>query len=493
MATSPRERVGVNPSRGRYVPVPESDRPIYGPVSVPKRTPRHETTANSSTVEKEAQKAWSFESPKEVLGATQPGKDWAMAALHPCGEDAPQNIGIPDTITAAVVTPNYRSDYEISYDNTMFESPPTEAGTWSAQVISLPVPELAYVYRIRNDEENVWSNWRAVRTPGFTNPSTRGIEGVTMKTIGYAKHRIVAKGITFELNASDLNNQGRVISGQLESLVERHTGVLSQTEVAGGAPNIIEVGGFPYTQDVFAVPDTEGYLVLACPRAYEAEAKCGAYVVHKFDSPLVGYDFQLTGSDNIEDLDVTQSAGAATITPYLGVGSSLRMMAIDDPSAAISGHAVEWVTDSQLAHVTADQSFLQLGRSFAEFVPFVSPAASVLTSVTFFLGMPGANSTTTLAPTIRVKSRLFLECFSNGSPSVAPFVRPSPLRDMLAVDMVVGTMQTFDDAYPASYNGFGDILGSIWNGVQQVAGVITTGVKIAGDVAGALGPVLSFL
>lgn len=431
---------------------------LAGPVTVRQR--RDRTTLRQPVIGNRREAALEglafHERVRAVLGNSQDGKDWAMAALHPCGAEAPMSVGLPDTITAPVVTPNYRGEYEIAWDATMFETVPSAPNAWSVQIVVPPIPEIAFIYRLRDDDTGVWSKWAVRRQPGMQFQSgtwSTQYVGPTLSKFGYSKSRIVGRGTTFELNAAALNNQGRVISGQL-GFANRVRDV--------GAPSLkaptAASSDWPCTEVEMTVPNSEQYLVSNCPRVYQEEAIKGAYVVQKFDGPLIGYQFKDTGSTQMYE-----SAAVSNVAPETWMVASYMALRVgDDLQDNTASYGVFTDDDSMAGHANSvlPASYLSLQNVH----PYVSLPSDMETSVTYFVGMTlGQN----LAPTIRVKTRVFLECLSKGSAAVSPFVHPSPMRDMVAIDNVVSIMQHYDDAYPACYNGMGDIMRIIISWLPQ--------------------------
>jgi len=412
--------------------------------------------------------------PQAYLGQTQDGRDWAMAALHPCGPEAPMNIGLPDTVSCAVTTPHYRGEFEIAFDVSQFATPPdpTLVRSWGVEILTPSIPEIACMYRLHDETHNVWSRWRVLRTPGFELPSGNGAwtdatQGATLRSSGYNRYRIVAKGETFSLNASDLNNQGRVISGQLNLVFETE----DLTVAALNAPGLELKGGVVSQRIEYKVPATEQYLVATCPRVYQAEAKNGCYVIHKFDTPLLGYDFSMTG-----DFQSYGIAAASGVNPLIqGPSSFLDIYVGDDPE---DGVYAEFDNTSYSGYVG---DFGYAGITDRGTHPFVSIPSGMLTGCTFFVGLPIITGAPT--PTIRLKTKLYLECLAANGAAVAPFSHPAPLRDMVAIDRVVGIMQQYDDAYPECYNDFGDIMGTIWDGIKTIGGHILNGARILTGIA----------
>jgi hypothetical protein len=409
-------------------------------------------------------------SPSSELGTTKDGQDWAMAALHPCGPEAPMNVGLPDTVSCAVTTPHYRGEFEIPWDTSLFSTAPDTAKQWSVQVVTPPIPEIALMWRLHDDTNDVWSRWRVARTPGFELPSgvyNGSTVGKTLRGAGYNKYRIVAKGETFCLNANDFNNQGRVIAGQLELETETDIVTIAAPNTTGSELQ----GGNSVERVLLKVPNTPQYLVATCPRAFQAQAKEGCYMVHKFDTPLLGYDFTRTG-DN-------QSYGYEAITgvaPAInGPESFLSLYTGDDPNT----NALAAFDDASYAHYNGYFGYSNITDRNSH--PWVSAPSGVLTGVTFFTGL--ALDGVASVPSIRVKTRLYLECLATSGAAVAPFSHPAPLRDMVAIDRVVGVMQCYDDGYPESYNDFGDILGSIWDGIKTIGSTVLNGARILTGIA----------
>lgn len=388
------------------------------------------------------------------LGKTQDGCDWAMAALHPCGVSAPMQVGMPDTITAPVATPNYRGEFEIAWDPSMFDDTPSSPMSWGTQIVIPPIPEIAYLYRLRDETNSVWSNWRVVRQAGMGLPTGSygsTTQGVTLRSFGYSKSRIVGRGTTIELNASALNNQGRIIAGQLgfANSVKSAQFVEYRTPTAATFP----VFTAPLTENTISVPASSQFLVSNCPRVYQAEAKHGAYLVQKFDGPLTGYQFHDTGLQGVWN----ESSGSDHAQTMMA--DSYLALRVSDSDSDVSDWAPFTTADSMAGHLP---SSVVIGSYLGaqQIHPFVSSCSDMETSVAFIQGLP-VGAANTLVPTIRMKTRIFLECLSRGNAAIAPFIHPSPIRDMMAIDRVVAVMQRMDDAYPASFNDFGWILNVI--------------------------------
>jgi hypothetical protein len=417
------------------------------------------------------------------LGDTVSGRNWAMQALHPCGAGYIAD-GLPDTQCASVATPAYRSESQIGWDASLFSTPPaTGVTTYNIQIVTVPTPEIDYMYRLRDVANARWSLWRVVRTPGYGLPSsaTPPALGTTLLTIGYSEYRIIGKGHTFELNAGSIVNQGRVISGQFNGIAGRNFLSLSATGLAvATTPPALgrsDVAGVKLTN--IRVPATPQFLVMNCPNVYQEEAKEGAYVVVKFTAPLKGFQFSQCNepSYSLAYGNESQDASGTGVTyyPY----TAMTITATDSPGSDPETDEGVFEPGSNWAgrYTASDPPYVPFGGVYWH--PYVSDPDGVMTTCTFFEGLVIGNTDGTMpGATVRVKTRLNLECQTFGGPAVGPFIHPSPIYDDLAITAVAKIGQCAPDAYPASYNGLGDVLGSVWNWMKKLGKPVLTGMSV---------------
>lgn len=351
------------------------------------------------------------------LGDTVAGRNWAMQALHPCGAGYIAD-GLPDTQCASVATPGYRTETNIAFDPTMFtNAPSTGQTTYDIQIISVPVPEIDYVYRIFSTKDNVWSNFRVRRTAGYglPTPATGNdppLSGTSLLTVGYSEYRIIGKGHTFELNASSIANQGRVISGQLNGIAAQAAVLVSSTglDVATTPVALGMVNTASVELTDFRVPASPQFLVMNSPNVYQEEAKQGAYVVLKFTAPLKGFQFS-----QCREPDFTTTVGSEAQTATVATSRSyypstaMTMTATDSPAADPSINESPFTADSSWSGLYATAAGFNYAVTDGPFWhPYVSRPDGVMTSVTFFQGLVIGDATT--GATVRVKTRLNLEC-----------------------------------------------------------------------------------
>lgn len=468
-----------------------------------------------------------------VIGQTPNGRAWAFAALHPCGggEITAPNVGevagMSDTMTGSVASPNYRAENFLTFDKTLFQSKtgvpvdPTTLGTttYGIDVLCPPIPEIDFLYRLIDDGTGTVSPWVVVRLPDFNLPAvttvngqtgmTSDSKGVTMASSGYGKVRIIGRGHTFELDAAGLNDQGRIVAGQMEGqwipniLDVPAVTALSDTFVktvdpltTGSALTAINNYGNEATTKLWslAVPTDPKIIVANCPAAYQGLAKHGCYAVTKFTSPLLGYEFHRTGSEQCYPLD----DGAGVV----GVNYSMPMTAMSIHTGSGQGYSDDFslsTSDYFWVSATAGTNTRQSGYSNEELAivgspatsgiagsrlhPFISDPSDMMVKVVTFRNLP-AGATNALTSGVRVKSREYLECISNGSnPAVSPYIHPPCDYDMQALQSVVVAGKKLADGYPAAANSLGGILSKIWGAIGSVAsGLGKSGIPILSDI-----------
>lgn len=465
---------------------------------------------------------------KQQLGRTGSGRAWALAALHPCGageiigDSAKSVVGLPDTMTSSVVTPHYRSESNIAFDSTMFTDtiPSPPVGTWGIDVVIPPIPEIDYVYRLRYDNAGFVSNWRVVRTPNFNIPALPhgdATVGVTFASAGYGKARMIGNGHTFELDCTDLSNQGRIVVGQLDGqwytenfAASNFTGIADEAVKFADPPD--PTVGIPvWRRDItrpwifgdattmhtqlLSVPTDPQAITASCPYAYQGLARDGAYIVSKFASPLLGYQFQSTGGYKAFVND-TQEATA----------DSQYNNSLPGSAFAISGNVTDPVKQLQdydlFTNDSAWDPALKLGLAGAgvgaEGVngrvvsPFVSTHSEMLVACMTVRNLVFSTN----VPSLRVKTRQYYECISSAAnPATLPFTHPPADYDYPALESVITIGKQMADAYPACYNEDGGILHPIMTGLKSlvdplIGTVSNAHIPIISDVAGMLGNIL---
>jgi len=488
-----------------------------------------------------------------MLGDTPDGRAFGFAALDPCGagEITAVNVGelrgMCDTMTGSVATPGFRSETFLGFSTALFvdykgdpiTNPDLGKSTYGVDMIVAPIPEIVYMYRLIDDSTSLKSPWVVVRQPDYNLPATRAIvtgdktsytynttdAGVTMASTGLGKTRIIGRGLTIELDAAALNDQGRVVVGQMQGQAIDFELTLPSVATTTGqfvtdvdptvvkAPAVTGVtnygSGASTKLQILAVPTSPEVIVANCPSAYQGLAKNGAYIVSKFASPLYGYEFKTTGNQQVyEGANNNAFAGEVSASlPYLPYSALAIVSNGFDEDADLTSADLFWV--SKEAVLDARQS--GFGNAFtlvntptgeensvkqAQLHPFVSLPSDMMTSVCMFRNLPAGTVNSTTA-TLRVKARTYIEGISNGSnPIIAPYIHAPAEFDETALRAVVVAGKRLPDAFPACYNSLGGILGSIWNAIKSVGQPLAheiskLGIPLISDVAGAADTVIS--
>lgn len=464
------------------------------------------------------------------LGSTPTGRAWAMAAIHPCGAGEVSDInvgellGMADTMTGSVANPIYRSENHLRFNKEIFVdghgvpvNPETlGTSTYGVDLIIPPIPEIVYMYRLIDDGTGIKSPWVVVRLPDFNLPAVKEIAttvptwgydqtstGTTMASTGYGKARIIGRGLTIELDAAALNDQGRIVVGQMQgqitpleftvpfvtsSFTDFVTDVGPPVATAPGISGISSYSPGATTKvQLLSVPTDPAVITSNCPAAYQGLAKNGAYVVQKFSAPLYGYEFKTTGSHLMYDTGTSTAVGEDTSTflPYtaLAVSSSgfndnASLQNADDfwvsrtvgtnPLQSGIGTGTTQILNPDGSDTSTDQAL---------FHPFISNPSDMMTSVVTLRNLPSGVTNGTTA-SLRIKGRTYLECISNGSnPAVSPYVHSPAEFDVKALHQVIVVGKRTMDAYPAAANSLGGIFGSIWNAIKNVGRPIAKAVK----------------
>jgi len=462
------------------------------------------------------------------LGRTATGRAWAMTALHPCGKGELISpllgdlVGMPDTMTGAVVNPCYPGETYINFDTTLFAEGtlPTElAGTWGIDIVVPPIPEIDYMYRVLYDAGNLRSRWRVVRLPNMDLPPlnydpaggtaynqyTTSTRGTTFASLGYGKARAIGVGHTFELDASATNNQGRVVAAQIEG--QWTFDDFTTTDIAVSTGSFVTDVGPPVVTGVavttanalttaattklaiLSVPTDPQTLIAACPSSYQADAKFGAYSVTKFASPLLGYQFKNTGGDYSVPV-AGSGADVAIGAPATGFGIVTDGYNISSPNI----NNLEAFTPGSGYTTDAVYSTIGDGQDGNTIHPWVSQPSDMMTNVVMFrnlaLGTANAISSNSV---VHVKSRNYFECVPNAqNPATTPFTHSPAQYDYAALDAVITVGKQLSDAYPASANDLGEMIGTIWDGVKEIAEPIAKtiggwGIPVVSNIAKEIG------
>jgi hypothetical protein len=307
------------------------------------------------------------------------------------------------------------------------------------------------------------------------------------------------------LDVSNLNNQGRIVAAQIDGQWSdlklpfgRSNAITGQfvtgptlTDLAPAVTSVnVQSSAYGNTDlQVLSVPVDPQVLVSACPSSYQADAKFGAYVVQKFSSPLLGYQFKQAGDDAVFVTDGgvdggTPATGLAPMTAF-GINTSGY-----NSSIPVVDNLEVLMTDSEFDNLTAPDTVWPVQDNTTAgginddagttIHPFVTKSSDMMTSIVTFRNLAIASTGSSTA-VVRVKSRNYFECIPNAqNPATTPFTHQPAAYDPPALDAVITVGKQLADAYPASYNDLGEMLGQMWDGLKELVHPIAVEVGKAG-------------
>jgi len=265
------------------------------------------------------------------LGSTPKGSCAALKILHPCGEFDLSKVKIPDGAVSTSVSLERRDEYEISV--------PTTQGTatsWTCLVIHQPflthrdlvlrwpnnvtpteaqLNDMITRINVANIYDVVPGQVQGAIYPTFDQTSNLSgapatspytvveysiLTSATLTPALLADNnaattlmkdlRRSALGYTTDLDASELYNQGRVISGQWTPSITLGTNASTILVDAPGGQSQVDVVGSSYDTYVYTIPAvTTSTIVSSDMFRRQAEAKYGSYMPIRLCTPTVDF------------------------------------------------------------------------------------------------------------------------------------------------------------------------------------------------------------
>lgn len=409
------------------------------------------------------------------MGSTSAGRAWALKASHPPSNPKDYQ-GLPDFATASRNSPEYRTTFDINYDITMFTTAPSPISpTYSVQICMPDIPEVAFMYRVRDDQSGVWSNVRVVRTTTLDIPAAGATDNrkISMLGQGYSKYRGAACSITAILNAPGLADQGMVYVGQLTPEMrhsEETIGKIATPATSAAVSPVVSVDEFN-----FVYPPDEKTLIQACPSYYKEKAKCGAFAVQKFNESLMAPIFHPCGDDSVSSVI---DAGASSI----GSPNTFMTVAFSNSQEPEEATLALFTVDSRWVPPSGTISAVPAGA--AGMHPSVSEPTGMSSVVIFFIGI--SNGTGTSAATISTVVNQSLDAYVPQNSGLVIYSHRAPMWDEQAIRFVAMLHQILNDGLPADANGFLDFLRSAFSWLKGSGKPVVDIVKALPIPGGAL-------
>lgn len=230
--------------------------------------------------------------PKSALtGLTPRALAWAERAISPCDERFGTGAQIPDMSVAKSAVLTERIITTIAAIGT--------GTTWNLIIATPPLPDVAFLYKAYDSSVDPISvDWKTVTyrdinfgtlaLPGGASVATSPTLPGEQDTLNnYATgYRQTMKGLTVELNASALTNQGMVLTAQYADMAY----IKSDTVyIYNGASTIV---GEPLSSNVGPaiilkeIPQTTDAMFAKDPQAVRMRARMGSYMPLKFNLPV---------------------------------------------------------------------------------------------------------------------------------------------------------------------------------------------------------------
>lgn len=390
-------------------------------------------------------KGWSGVPPAittSLLGLTKEGRNFVYQRIHPCGTTHHVGLGVPDG------SPSTSTKLSFYLRETI--PPPTGVtiqDAWDCMMIIPATDQTQAIYASGPAGTNfatgeIWGNTPAVGTengvvyfPNKRQSTPFGdLNPVTWARENCDSGRIVYKGVTVELNAPNLANQGVVYAGQVDRTPSLNALDAEYGAVTGVADYTVEL---PF--------DEEALMTVRVDRAYQGQAADGVYLPFRFVNEDNEFRSVRAGLKRISGLQITDSL---TGTEYVAVEGNRTYSRVGGASHS------QWD-----AYMT--------GSSYG---------------VVFWRGISGA-------ATLNLKIRMGEEILAVASSPLSAAGSSCMEEDEQAMSVVDKIQGIFPDAFPADHNDRGKILGifgKVFKGLSAAGsllpGPVGTALKVANAV-----------
>lgn len=357
-----------------------------------------------------------------VFGSTESGRAWCTKALHP-SDPVGEIQGLPDQSARTVVMQSYTQVINIP-------APAGSVGTWEGEVYFTTDPSAPVCFYTR-DTGGAHTYNHTTHNTAWGNSVT---DAATNFSNAFESWRVCYAGLTANLDATSLTNQGSVVACQVVA-APVDLGHVSGTLAAGGA------AACAYNVLAYQPGDTPEYVQSAImPNAYTGLAREGVYMPLRLDS---NHQRWWTPSE-ARCMDVS--------------GLAINTKAYKVPSAAWPG-----LIGDGFYPATAGAYFDPASGWNGDV--HLRPCTNLIGAMCF-VGLH-------LDATIRLTFRIGVEGTVEPGTALTPYQHESAEYDPVAVDTYYAIARKMKDAYPASFND----LGKLWGVIKQIATFLGPSVR----------------
>jgi len=369
------------------------------------------------------------------LGSTLEGSMWALRALHPCDDSTGGGLPIPDLSQTNSANCETR---HLTILSAPADLPNGEL--WDLQVVILPFSDAVCAYRKRQTSslDPAWSYWHMVDlTNGTIKPGHNTFSNITfpfgvnsLPTLNKdaSAFRQSFKGLTIEMDASALFDQGMVTSGQwgTQADVEEFKSVFNQALF----PNLVDFSPMKHVL-LKGIPRNKTDVLGACPNAGDWPAKHGVYMPMRFTQNTHDYK-EATGTE-VQNTSVDPSTTLTSGMPIL----------LYDVNSADNPGTVQYP-----ANLIWDSL-----NSYGPQGSYYTTAGDINQNLGTCI-FSGLHSSAKLS----LKTRTGLEFVAVADTTMAAFMSQAPLKDDVALNLVQATQTRLPVVYYAKYNSLGMLL-----------------------------------
>lgn len=373
----------------------------------------------------------------QAIADTAAGRRWALRALHPNDESAGGGAPIPD------LSLSQSANLEVRH-GTIVTAPAdavSSQSNWDCQFIVLPFPDVALAYRYRKSG-NDWSFFYLLSplqqqaSPGsfIHEDDTHGFDVGTLPALADSttSARQPFRGLTVELNANSISDQGYMTAGQWgakPSMVPLVPSTKNGTQITAEVDHYV----------VESIPGEPDDIIRQCPEAGQWTARQGVYIpCYPSDST---HPYESTG------VNVVNNSGD-------GIQSMGKPVLLRGGNAGAVQYTPELVYFNTSSTAAATSS-CYINQNLATAI------------------FSGLDHTANLF----LKMRSGIECIPQKDSPMAAFTEPAPMVDTRALQFVQAMASRIPLCYPAKYNSAGLLGALIASKAPAVAGALVKQIR----------------